>query len=172
MDEHRLGLKPITGKCWAPRGQRPTVRVQHRYQWLYLYAFACPETGTSQYWLVPEVSTTAFQLVLNAFARSVGAGLNKQVLLVLDNAGWHTSSALVVPEGVALVFLPPYSPELQPAERLWALSDLPLKNRHFPTLADLQTTLAERCNTLERTPTLVRAHTLFHWWPRRTLLRN
>ena len=89
MDEHRLGLKPILGKLWAPRGKRPIVRVQHRYEWLYLYAFACPESGSSQYWLLPEVNTPAFQLVLDAFARSTGAGPNKRVLLVLDNAGWH-----------------------------------------------------------------------------------
>ena len=107
MDEHRLGLKPILGKVWAPRGKRPIVRVQHRYKWLYLSAFACPESGTSQYWLVPEVNVPAFQLVLEAFARSIGAGPDKRVLLVLDGAGWHTSGTLSVPEGIELVFLPP-----------------------------------------------------------------
>ncbi len=172
MDEHRLGLKPITGKLWAPRGRRPVVRVQHRYEWLYLYAFACPESGTSQYWLVPEVNTTAFQLVLTAFARSVGAGPDKQVVLVLDGAGWHTSGTLSVPEGVDLVFLPPYSPELQPVERLWALTDVGLKNKHFATLGDLQSTLAGQCAALEHRPNLVRAHTLFHWWPRLKDVRN
>lgn len=166
MDEHRLGLKPILGKVWAPRGQRPIVRVQHRYQWLYVYAFACPETGSSQYWLLPEVNTPAFQLVLDGFARDVGAGPDKRVMLVLDGAGWHTSGTLSVPEGVELVFLPPYSPELQPAERLWALTDVDVKNRHFETLDDLHTVLAARCRHLERSPAQVRAHTLFHWWPR------
>ncbi len=172
MDEHRLGLKPILGKVWAPRGQRPIVRVQHRYQWLYVYAFACPETGNSQYWLLPEVNTPAFQLVLDAFARSVGAGPDKQVILVLDGAGWHTSGTLSVSEGVELVFLPPYSPELQPAERLWALTDVGVKNRHFETLDDLQTILAAQCQHLESSPAQVRAHTLFHWWPRLSVLEN
>ena len=169
MDEHRLGLKPILGKLWAPRGKRPIVRVQHRYEWLYLYAFACPESGSSQYWLLPEVNTPAFQLVLDAFARSTGAGPNKRVLLVLDNAGWHTSGTLKVPKGLELVFLPPYSPELQPAERLWALTDVALKNRHFASLADLHATLAATCQTLETCPDQVRANTLFHWWPRRSI---
>ena len=172
MDEHRLGLKPILGKVWAPRGKRPIVRVQHRYKWLYLYAFACPESGTSQNWLVPEVNVPAFQLVLEAFARSVGAGPDKRVLLVLDGAGWHTSGTLKVPEGLELVFLPPYSPELQPAERLWALTDIGLKNRHFSTLDNLYHALATQCQVLERCPDLVRAHTLFHWWPRLSSLRN
>ena len=72
-------------------------------------AFACPESGTSQYWLVPEVNVPAFQLVLEAFARSVGAEPDKRILLVLDGAGWHTSGTLKVPKGLELVFLPPYT---------------------------------------------------------------
>ena len=185
MDEHRLGLKPILGKRWAPRGKRPIVRVQHRYEWLYLFltrtapmrtlgrsAFACPESGTSQYWLVPEVNTPAFQLMLEAFARSVGAGPDRRVLLVLDGARGHTSGTLKVPEGLELVFLPPCSPELQPAERLWALTDIGLKNRHFSSLDDLHHALATQCQVLERCPDLVRAHTLFHWWPRLNSLRK
>ena len=68
-----------------------------------------------------------------------------------------------VPEGLELVFLPPCSPELQPAERLWALTGIGLKNRHFSTLDDLHHALATQCQVLERCPDLVRAHTLFHW---------
>lgn len=169
MDEHRLGLKPIFGKVWAPRNQRPIRHVQHRYEWLYVYALACPESGASQFWLVPEVNTTAFELVLNAFAQSIGAGSDRHVLLVVDGAGWHISGTLSVPEGIELVILPPYSPELQPAERLWALTDVDLKNRHFETLAALESTLAQQCQALEDAPEQIRAHTLFHWWPRQSL---
>ena len=59
-DEHRLGLKPIVGGVWAERGKAPTVLVQHRYQWLYLYAFARPQTGEGQYWLLHSVNTETF----------------------------------------------------------------------------------------------------------------
>jgi len=45
MDEHRLGLKPILGKVWAKRGQSLVAQVEHRFEWLYLYAFTCPESG-------------------------------------------------------------------------------------------------------------------------------
>jgi hypothetical protein len=164
-DEHRLGLKPILGKVWAPKGQRPLAKVQHRYEWLYLYAFACPNTGESQYWILPEVSTQAFEVVLHSFANSIGASDEHPVLLVLDQAGWHTSKYLKLPVGLQLVFLPPYSPELQPAEHLWALTDAPLKNKHFDTLDHLHHTLAARCTKLEQHSALVRSHTLFHWWP-------
>ena len=168
MDEHRVGLKPIVGRVWAERGKAPTVPVQHRYQWLYLYAFACPQTGEGQYWLLPTVNTEVFQTVLDRFATSTKAGQEREIILVLDGAGWHTTPLLRCPDGVTLVFLPPYSPELQPAERLWQLTDAPLKNRHFETLVHLQDTLAAQCRWLEKQWNQVKALTDFHWWPKIT----
>jgi transposase len=70
-----------------------------------------------------------------------------------------------VPEGLHLVWLPPYSPELQPAERLWPLTNEPLANRSFADLAELGAIQAQRCLTLQVQPERVRAATLFHWWP-------
>ena len=70
-------------------------------------------------------------------------------MLGLDNAGWHTAPNLVVPEGLRLVYLPRYWPELQPAEHLWPALDEPLANRYFETLADLERAVADRCRVLE-----------------------
>ncbi|MFL5532135.1 MAG: transposase [Gemmatimonadales bacterium] len=86
-------------------------------------------------------------------------------MLVLDNAGWHAPPDLALPDGVRLVFLPPYSPELQPAEHLWPLLDEPLVNRNFETLDDLDAVLAARCRTLAGLPHVIRETTNFHWWP-------
>ena len=93
-----------------------------------------------------------------------GAGRERSIVLVLDNAGWHGPEGLVVPDGISLVFLPPYSPELQPAEHLWPLVDEPVANRHFATLADLEAVVAERCRRLEAAA--LQPHTDLHWWPR------
>jgi hypothetical protein len=68
-------------------------------------------------------SIPVFEAELRAFARAVGAGPKKQIVLVLDQAGWHTSLKLRVPDHVHRLFLPPYSPELQPAEHLWPLTN-------------------------------------------------
>ena len=181
MDEHRLGLKPILGKVldrtaptgpvrvWAKRGESLVAHVEHRYEWLYLYAFVCPERGHSHFWIVPGVNIPSFECVLNAFARDNGVGPNKHIVLVLDQAGWHVSGKLKVPEGITLVFLPSHAPELQPAERLWGLTDVPLVNKHFESLAQLQNTLEPHLAWLETQYERVRAYTLFHWWPRITL---
>lgn len=66
-----------------------------------------------------------------AFAQEVGAGLRKQMVLVLDRTGWHANVKLCVPEHIHLLFLPPYSPELQPAELLWTLTTMVLAGRSF-----------------------------------------
>ncbi len=164
-DQHRIGLKPILRRVWSPRGQRPSAPVQHRYQWCYLYAFVHPGSGRTWWLLLPTVSIAAFTLALAEFAQAVGAGLGKQVILVLDGAGWHVSAQVQVPAGVHLHCLPPYSPELQPAERLWPLTNEALVNRHFHDLDELQAVQADRCLRLQATPEIVRAYTHFRWWP-------
>ena len=165
FDEHRIGLKPLLRRVWVFNGHRPTVVVQHRYQWLYIYAFVHPASGQTQWLLLPTVNAEIFTLALQHFAQAVGASKQKQIVLVLDRAGWHTSKALIVPEGLHLLFLPPYSPELQPAEHLWPLSNEPLVNRHFHDLDELEAVQAQRCVFLQDSPDLIRSHTSFHWWP-------
>jgi hypothetical protein len=96
---------------------------QHRYQWCYLYAFVHPSSGRTWWLLLPTVSVAAFTLALQEFAQVVRAGHGKHIRLVLDGAGWHSSPHVHVPAGLHVHFLPPYSPELQPAERLWPLTN-------------------------------------------------
>ena len=136
-DEHRLGLKPVLRRVWAPRGERPVAVGHHRFEWLYVTAFVAPKTGESFWYLSTGVSKQDFEDVLALFAREAGAGRDRIILLVLDNAGWHSPPGLTVPEGIRLVYLPPYTPELQPAETLWVHLDEPIVNRHFDTLAEL-----------------------------------
>ena len=164
FDEHRLGLKPILRRVWAPIGQRPIASVYPRYEWLYLYGFVHPASGTTEWLVLPQVNVAWFNRALAEFAKATGAGANKQILLVIDGAGWHRSPQVVVPEGIHLLFLPPYSPELQPAERLWELADEPLVNRSFKTLDDLEAVLVERCCLMLEMKDDIRARTNFHWW--------
>lgn len=165
MDEHRTLLKPVLGKVWAQRGRTPIVTVKPRYEWLYIYAFACPATGESLYWLCDSVNISTFGAVLRQFAHDTQAGHRREIVLVLDRAGWHTSAQVNPAPGVHPVFLPPYSPELQPAERLWTLTDAGVKNRCPASLSALSTAIGAQCARLERQWSTVRPHIAFHWWP-------
>jgi len=84
--------------------------------------------------------------------------------LIEDNAGWHRSKKVVVPEGIEIEFLPPYSPELQPAERLWKLVDEPLVNQYFETINEIEDILVKRCCVVSEMKDEVRKLTNYHWF--------
>jgi hypothetical protein len=167
VDEHRIGLKPILHKVWCFDGQRPLAPAEHRYEWYYLVGFVHPASGRTVFHFASTVNIPVFEVELAAFAQQVGAGPTKQIVLVLDRAGWHSSVRLQVPEHVHPLFLPAYSPELQPAEHLW-----PLANRHFVSLDELEDAQAARCVALQAQPDLIRSTTLFSWWPQRVHKRQ
>ena len=171
-DEHRIGLKPLLRRVWRPAGPRPHAVVQHRFVWSWLVGFVHPASGRTFFHQASEVSIDVFEAELAAFAQQAGAGLHKQIVLVLDRAGWHTSVKLRVPDHVHLLFLPPYSPELQPAEHLWPLTNTVLINRHFADLDELEEAQARRCVVLQRRRDLIRSATRFHWWPLRIKKRQ
>jgi transposase len=147
-------------------GSRPIARLKRGYEWTYLYGFVRPTTG-EVYWLIlPTVNKELFSMALHEFAKEVGAGENKHILLlVLDQAGWHTSGEVELPEGIHLEFLPTGSPELQPAERLWPLANEAIANRLFEQISEIEDALVERCVQLLDQPEAIRNLTNYHWWP-------
>ncbi len=137
----------------------------HRFEWLYLNAFVEPATGRTVWQIANGVCKGLYELQLADFAETVGAGPDKRIVLQLDNAGWHGPENLEVPDGIRLVFQPPHSPELQPAEHLWEFVDEPLANKLFETIDDIGEAVAERCLALSEQRDMIGASTLFHWWP-------
>jgi len=164
-DEARLGLKPLIRRVWAPVGKRPVTRFKRGYQWTYLYGFVRPQSGEVFWLILPTVNVGLFSMALDEFAKEVGAGKDKRILLVVDRAGWHTGKEVEVPEGIHLQFLPAGSPELMPAERLWPLANEVVANRLFEEIEELEEALVERClELLDQTET-IKSFTNYHWWP-------
>lgn len=97
-------------------GVKPIQPYAPLYQYYWLYAAVEPTTGESCWCEMPRLDTACFQAFLDHFSRCYPNSLN---LLVLDNAPAHTAHALELPDNVLLLSLPPYSPELNPIERLW-----------------------------------------------------
>jgi transposase len=155
----------VLRRVWAPRGQRPIAPAERRYQWLYVYGFVRPATGQSWWCLLPTVSTAAFAAALAAFAHDEGIDAQHRAVLILDNAGWHTTSHLPLPAGIDLVFLPPASPELQPAERVWGLINEVVANQRVADLAALEAALMHRCRALRRQAPRLQSLTHYRWWP-------
>ena len=166
MDEARFGLIPTYRRMWAKIGQRPIASSRRVYLWGYDFAFVHPATGRCHHWFCSTVDIDMMAAVLAAFAAEAGAGPERQIVLVLDGAGWHRSDKLTVPPHIHLVHLPAYSPELQPAEKLFPLINEALANREFRDMKDLEATWARRVLALDEQLELVRGSLCFHWWPK------
>lgn len=163
-DEHRLGLHPVTRRIWVEAGEVALAKVNWKQEWLWLYAFVQPQTGETYWWLLPYVNTELFERVLEDFAEHFGVGKEKQVIVPLDRAGWHLSEKLKVPFGIHLLPLPAYSPELQPAERLWPLVNEPLVNKAFESIDLVEDLVERRCRQLLQQQELIQGLTFYHWW--------
>ena len=114
------------------------------------------------WWILPYVNTKIFNQVLADFAEEFGVGAQKQIVLAIDQAGWHISKEVKIPEGIHLNLLPSHSPELQPAERLWTIVDEPIANRSFETLDALKEILFIRCQSLLKQQNLIQGLTGYH----------
>ena len=123
-------------------GVHPVATVTHQFDNCYVYGALEPTTGASFFLALPYLNSHAFQRWLDDFATTFPESLN---LLVLDNGAGHQAKAVRWPSNVLPSFLPPYSPELNPMERLWRdlkdkLADIPAK-----TIAALSDAL---CSTI------------------------
>lgn len=122
-----------------------------------------PESGEVFWPIPPTVDTEPFSMALEESAEGVGAGEEKRVLSVVDEAGWHTGGEVEVPERIELEFLPSGSPELQPAERPSPLTNEALANALFEEIEEIEEALAECCvELLDQTET-IRDLTNYHW---------
>lgn len=117
QDEARFGQQGTITRVWALRGSRPRVVRQTKYEWLYVIGAVCPETGQTVGLLSPSINTKIINIFFEQFGRETDP--NVHVVMVWDQAGFHTAKDLHVPENVTLVPLPAYSPELNPVENLW-----------------------------------------------------
>jgi transposase len=116
-DETRLGLhESVTRRRITARGVKPVQPMLPRYEYFWLYGAVDPSTGESFFFELPALDTPCFQAFLLEFSLAFPDTLN---VLVLDGAPPHIAHALVVPDNVLLFRLPPYSPELNPVERIW-----------------------------------------------------
>ena len=125
MDEARFGQKGRVCHRWFIRGQRPPGLCDQRYSWTHLFAAVRPATGEGFALVLPEVSVKAMNEFLARFAATLAN--DEHAAMVLDRAGWHTAKRLVIPRNVTLVWLPAYSPEINPVERVW----LYLREKHW-----------------------------------------
>lgn len=126
-----MGQQGSLTYIWADRGSRPPAPRDQRYEWAYLFGAVCPARGIGAALVLPDVNTDAMNLHLAEISRRVCPG--SFAIVQVDGAGWHQPGGrLKVPDNMALLHQPPYSPELNPVENIWQfLRQNYLSNRTF-----------------------------------------
>ncbi len=114
QDEGRFGLLGSPRRCWAPHGTRPVVRARLERKYIYAFSAASPHDGVLDSLVLPWVSAETMSLFLSEVAQRHA---EEFIVMVMDQAGWHIAGDLAVPQNMRLIFLPPYSPELNPCFR-------------------------------------------------------
>jgi transposase len=124
------------GHGWFLRGVRSRVKIKLGFQNFYTYAAVSPRDGDEFSINLPKVNAKHMNVYLANLAEKYR---DQDILLIMDGAGWHRSKELAVPDSIKIVILPPYSPELNPVERLWQeVKKNVLKNRIYESLQDLE----------------------------------
>ena len=116
QDESRFGLLTILRRMITAKGIKPVAPFLHRFDNLYLFGAFSPFTGSSCLLEMPYCNSITFQLFLDHLSNQNPSEFK---ILILDNGAFHHANSLQIPTNMTLLFLPPYSPELNPAEKMW-----------------------------------------------------
>lgn len=162
-DEARLGLQPTIRRTWSPKGKRFIAKQTRRYEWIYVYTFVHPLTGKSFWLILPTVNAKLMNIALEEFSKYIDPKNEKKILLLIDNAGFHTSKEMLLPENIQIFPLPAYSPELQPVECGWPLLKESVANKYFDNLDALEKVVCKRCQWLEKNPKILKGAVGFSW---------
>ncbi len=136
QDEARIGQKNKITRRWARRGTRPRAPHDQRTRSAYIFGAICPQKGTGAGLVLPFCNSTAMTLHLEEISHAVAPGAH--AVLVMDQAGWHTSGKLNIPANITILTLPPRAPELNPVENIWQfMRDNWLSNRVFNSHDDI-----------------------------------
>lgn len=133
------------GKSLAAIGVKPICPFQQVFKSTYLFGAFSPVNGNKFLLEMPFCNTQSFQIFLEEFAAQEPTEFK---IVVLDNGAFHKAKSLKIPANICLVFLPPYSPELNPAEKMWAILKRNFTNQFFKTLEDIGDFITNSIKTL------------------------
>lgn len=161
QDEARFGRMNNPRRCWAPAGVRPSVGSQRVRESVYVYAAVSPAEGRLVSLVLPDTNNVMMSIFLGVVAQRFP---DEFILMFMDQAGWHTTKTLALPERMTLRWLPPYSPECNPTEHLWEeIREKWFGNTVFASLDDVENTLTQALFRLENNLPLIQSLTGFEW---------
>ena len=162
QDEARIGQKNKITRRWAKRGTRPRAPHDQRTKWAYIFGAICPAKGKAAGLVMPRCNTYAMNAHLAEI--SVAVDPHAHAVIIVDQAGWHTTKKLHIPDNITLLPLPPRAPELNPVENIWQfMRDNWLSNRVFKSYDDIVALSCEAWNKLVEQPWKIMSIGLRKW---------
>ena len=161
QDEAGFGRINKPKRCWCRKGIRPIVPCHHIREYRYLYGAVSPLDGELFSLVMPYANTDCMNVFLEELSQGYPA---EYIVLVLDNAAWHSSSGLVVPANIQLYPLLPYTPELNPIEMIWdEVREKGFRNEIFKSLEAVLERLCDTVNALCSNPRRIASITRRQW---------
>lgn len=134
QDETRVGQQGSITRTWFYKGKRPRLVRQQQFLNSYIFGAVCPNRDLACGFISPYVNDIAMQIHLDLISKEI----KTHAAIVMDKAGWHRSKQLKIPNNITILFLPPYSPELNPKENFWQqLKSKELSNRVYNSVEDI-----------------------------------
>ena len=132
-----FGTQSKLGHGWFKKGSRTSMSIKLGFENFYIYSAISSTNGDDFTLIAPNVNT----IYMNVFLAEMSKHLaNSNAIIVMDCAGWHKSKKLIVPDNIKIVYLPAYTPELNPVERFWQyLKSNTIKNKMISRILFLTT---------------------------------
>lgn len=161
-DESRVGQQGSLTRIWAEKGARPRIVRQQQFLYEYIFGAVCPKRKIAVGLVLPWANGEGMQLMLNEISKETPTG--RISVIIMDGAGWHHFKGLIIPGNIRILFLPAYSPELNPVEQIWQyLKDKFLANRVFDSLEEILDACCEAWNSFANNPSLISSLTTRDW---------
>lgn len=142
----RYGLISNFRRSWSKIGERTVIDSQQSFDNRYLFSAVSPLSGDSFHLTSIEGfdSDAAHSFLLALKKRHA----HELVILVWDNAPCHRPKIHREIEGLIVLFLPPYSPELNPTERFFEELRKATANQIFKTIGEQEVAIEAKLNSL------------------------
>ena len=143
QDEAGFGRINKPKHCWCRKGVRPRVPCHHIRQYRYAYGAVDPISGDGYFLILPYCNTVCMNIFLEHLSEAYP---DDYIVLVCDGAAWHKSGSLQVAPNIELMFIPPYTPEMNPIEQIW--KELRARGFHNEVFQTLDKVVDRLCDTI------------------------
>ena len=145
QDESRFGMMTHIGRYLTAKGVKPIVEFKQNFQNTYLYGSYSPVDGDSFVCELENTNSKIFGDYLSEFSKHRPEEFK---IVVIDNAGFHATKNIQIPDNIFLLRIPSYTPELNPCEQIWAYMKQRFKNKCFDNLEQIKQWLDKTVNSM------------------------